>query len=487
MLSSMMQRRSFLGSLVGAGLARGAQRPNVLMIAIDDLRPELGCYGAKHIHSPNIDALAERGTLFRSAYCQQAVCSPSRTSLLTGLRPDSTKIYELQTHFRKTIPDAVTLPQSFKNNGYVTTGLGKIFHGTLEDEASWSIPHYQPGGPDWNTPANAERFSKYMQGIRDRGWMAAPARSGNAARGTRGPSWAASEKSDEELADGRTATNTIRALNELKGKPFFLACGFLKPHLPFVAPKKYFDFYPDSKLKMPDYAPAPRGVPPIALHANGELRAYDDIPEVGPLDEKKSRELVRAYYAATSYTDAQIGQVLGELDRLGLRDNTIVVLWGDHGWHLNNHGLWHKHTNFENATHSTLVAAVPGRKRGASTNAMVEFVDIYPTLCELSGIATPSNLEGKSFVPLLDNPNRPWKKAAFSQYPRGRDVMGYSVRTKRYRFTEWRGAEGTPIELYDYEKDPLETQNQAALPGFDSVIAEHRAILKAGWKGALPA
>ncbi|MDX2180766.1 MAG: sulfatase [Bryobacteraceae bacterium] len=481
-----MQRRSFLGALAASPLAAQSRRPNVLMIAIDDLRPELGCYGAKHIHSPNIDALAARGTVFERAYCQQSVCSPSRTSLLTGLRPDTTKIYELQTHFRKTIPSAVTLPENFKNQGYTTTGLGKIFHGSLEDEASWSIPHYAPGGPEWNTPENAERFAKYFQGIKDRGWKAAPSPSGTAARGTRGPSWLASDKPDEELADGRTATNTMRALNELKDGPFFIACGFLKPHLPFVAPKKYFDLYPDSKLKMPDYAPEPRGVPKVAMHVNGELRAYNDIPESVPIDEKKSRELVRAYYAATSYTDAQIGRVLGELDRLGLRDNTIVVLWGDHGWHLNNHGLWHKHTNFENATHSTLIAAAPGMKRGARTQALVEFVDIYPTISELANLRMPSDLEGRSFASLLADPKRTWKKAAFSQYPRGAGVMGYSVRTKRYRFTEWKGAEGSPIELYDYEKDPLETQNHAVLPGFDSVIAEHRAILDKGWKGALP-
>jgi arylsulfatase A-like enzyme len=481
-----MHRRAFLGTMMAAA-ARGADRPNVLMIAIDDLRPELGCYGAKHIHSPNIDALAARGTVFTGAYCQQAVCSPSRTSLLTGLRPDTTKIYELQTHFRKTIPDGVTLPQNFKNQGYVTAGLGKIFHGSLEDGASWSIPHYAPGGPAWNSPENEKRFAEYERGIRERGWMAAPARSGVAARGSRGPSWLASEKSDEELADGQTATQTIRALNALKGKPFFIAAGFLKPHLPFVAPKKYFDLYPDSKLAMPDYAPEPRGVPKVALHPNGELRAYSDIPESGPIDDRKARELVRAYYAATSFTDAQIGRVLGELDRLGLRDNTIVVLWGDHGWHLNNHGLWHKHSNFENATHSTLIASAPGQRKGSRCGALVEFVDVYPAICELAGVKMPSNLEGRSFAPLLNDPNRAWKKAAFSQYPRGKDVMGYSVRTKRYRFTEWRGAEGNPIELYDYVDDPRETQNHAVLPGFDSVIAEHRAILKAGWRGALQA
>ncbi len=489
-----MDRRAFLASSAGAALAQQSakNKMNVLMIAIDDLRPELGCYGAKHVISPNIDALAKRGTIFTRAYCQQAVCSPSRTSLLTGLRPDTTRVYELQTHFRRILPDAVTLPEAFKNAGYQTTGLGKIFHNGLDDTRSWSIPHWMPDGkrPAWNSDEARAEAKTFTGNLAANGWKItnAPTRPGS-----RGPAWDSPDVADNELPDGKTTDAVIGALRFLKDKPFFLAAGFAKPHLPFIAPKKYFDMYPLDKVEMPDYPERPSGAPELAFHNNGELRNYGNIGN-DPITPDKARQLVRAYYAATSYTDALIGKVLGELDRLGLRENTIVALWGDHGWQLNNHGLWQKHTNFEKATNSLLVVADPRQKRkGVRCDRFVEFVDVYPTLADCAGVSTPSSLEGLSMRRLLDDPTLRWKKAAFSQYPRRqdqKDVMGYTMRTERYRYTEWRWVETQAVidrELYDYEADPRESVNHARNPENAELLTRLAAQLKEGWRGAKPA
>ena len=448
---------------------------NVLLIAVDDLRPELGCYGAKHIHSPNIDALARRGSIFTRAYCQQAVCSPSRTSILTGLRPDTTRIYDLQHHFRGTVPDAVTLPEHFKNNGYTSAGMGKLFHGGLDDAQSWSIPWWGTAQKQaWNSPEAVAHAKSATEKLKANQWTIAP--SGNRP-GSRGPSWEASEMGDDQLPDGRTAAQAVAALKELKGKPFFLGVGFVKPHLPFVAPKRYFDLYPADKIEMPDYAEVPQGAPAFAGTNSGELRSYGDIGN-GKISAEKARELVRAYYACTSYTDAMIGKVLGELDRQGLRENTMIVLFGDHGWHLNNHGQWNKHTNYEKATNSLLIASMPGQKqRGVKCERLVEFVDIFPSIADAAGLKVPEALEGTSFVPLLDDPKRKWKSAAFSQYPRtheGQALMGYSMRDARFRLTEWRKrgtSEVVARELYDYREDPHESVNRAERPELQRQIA----------------
>jgi arylsulfatase A-like enzyme len=305
----------------------------------------------------------------------------------------------------------------------------------------------------------------------------------------RGPSWEDPDVADNQLNDGRTADEAIKALQALKGKPFFLACGFLKPHLPFIAPQKYFEPYPLEKVRLAGNPNPPEDVPPPAMTDSGELRAYSDIPDKGPIPAEKARELVRAYYAAASYTDAQIGRVLDELERLGLADDTVVVLWGDHGWHLGEHGLWCKHTNFEVATRSVLLVRAPGRARGERTNALVEFVDIYPTLCELVGLPVPKGLEGASFAPLLKDPARPWKSAAFSQYPR-KELMGHSMRTDRYRYTEWADRDGKAapvgVELYDHQSDPGENVNLANRPECKELAARLAARLHAGWREALP-
>lgn len=477
-------------------------RYNVLFIAIDDLRTTLGCYGAPVIKTPNIDALAARGTLFQRAYCQQALCSPSRTSLLTGCRPDTTKVYSLTDHFRKFIPDVVTLPQYFKQHGYVTQGLSKIYHPGLDDPDSWTIPHWDPKAPTYLKPESLAALKKRSEELAARnvvpkdkvlerdpktGMAMAIKRQANVDK-LKGPAWEDPDVPDNALADGKTADKAIECLRDLKDKKFFLAVGFHKPHLPFVAPKKYHDLYTLDQIKTAPNPLAPKDCPEVALTNWAELRAYTDIPDVGRMDDKKAKDLIKAYYAAASYTDAQIGKVVKELDKLGLREKTIIVLWGDHGWQLGEHSLWCKHTNFEEATHAPLIISVPGQKPG-KTSDLAEFVDIYPTLCELAGLPIPPGHEGTSLVPVIKNPKRPWKRAAFSQYPRPGKVMGYSMRTDHYRYTEWikDGKDVVGTELYDYTADPLGNVNVAGKPENKELVAKLAKMLHDGWKGAAPA
>ena len=464
--------------------APASARPNVLFIAVDDLRPALGCYGDAAAVSPNIDVLAARGTVFGRAYCQQAVCSPSRNNILTGRRPDTIKIYDLPTNFRTTLPDVVTLPQHFKQNGYHAEGMGKIYHvghGNHDDEPSWSVPSWNPrsgrreGGDAAPPPPPADPAKRLLP--RD-------------TKQQRGRPFASRDVADNALADGKIADHAIERLAALKaeGKPFFLAVGFHKPHLPFIAPKKYWDLHDPAKLPVGDPADLPDGAPRYAGNNSGELRQYLGVPDKGPIPADLARSLVHGYYACVSYTDAQVGRVLAELDRLDLRDNTIVVLFGDHGFQLGDHGLFCKHTNFELAVRSTLIVSAPNQQtRGARTDALVEFVDIYPTLAELAGLPLTPGLEGKSFVPLLHDPKRAWKSAAYSQWPKaipnaGKNGMGHSVRTARYRLTEWTvpGTDYSEIELYDYETDPRETKNIARDPEQAGVVKELRTLLRMG-------
>jgi iduronate 2-sulfatase len=470
--------------------AEPAKRPNVLFIAVDDLRPDLGCYGHPEAMTPNIDALAKRGLVFRRAYCQQAVCSPSRTSLLTGLRPDSTKVYDLETHFRKTIPDVVTLPQHFKDNGYVSIGMGKIFHGGLDDPQSWSEPHQNGSAPGYVLPENRERIAA------GRSQAKAAGKKGKALnRAGRGGAFESADVPDNAYHDGSLAEMAVAKLGDLKAKeqPFFLAVGFLKPHLPFNAPQKYFDLYDPAKLKVAANPFRPKDAPPFAITDYGELRAYYGIPKEGPLDESLARQLVHAYRAATSYTDANIGRVLAELDRLALAESTVVVLWGDHGWKLGEHAGWCKHTCVENDTRSMLIVAAPGTTGiGQPSDRLVEFVDIYPTLCDLTGLPQPKHLQGTSMKPLLERPGREWKAAAFSQYPRtheGRQLMGYAMRTDRYRYVEWQDRKSRAIvaqELYDHDTDPAENENLAVRAANQDLLQRLSAQLAAGWEAARP-
>ncbi len=483
----LTSRRHFLPliALIACGwhsisqAADAPSKPNVLFIAIDDLRPQLGCYGDKLIHSPSIDRLAASGLVFTRAYCQQAVCSPSRTSLLTGRRPDTTKVYDLETHFRDTIPDVVTLPQYFKNHGYFTQGISKIYHGGLDDKASWSVPWSSPEGRQWQLPESAPAPAPRKAATKK-------------ARAPRGPAFESADAPDSAYPDGNAADQAIAALQKLKGQPepFFLAVGFLKPHLPFCAPKKYWDLYDHDAIKLPTNDFLPKDAPEYAGTTWGELRSYRDVPASGPVSDDMARNLIHGYYASISFTDAQVGRLLDELDRLDLTDNTLVILWGDHGWKLGEHSLWCKHTNFELDAHSTLVLRVPGAPTaGRSTAALTEFVDIYPSLCELAGLPAPQGVEGTSFAPLVQNPDRPWKTAAFSQYPRS-GVMGYTMKTNRFRYTEWKDTKSGEVrarELYDHQADPAENTNLADHPAQQTLVTELGQQLNAGWKAAIPA
>ncbi len=467
--------------------------PNVLFIAVDDMRPELGCYGNKIIKSPNIDRLAARGTVFNHAYCAQAVCSPSRTAIMTGLRPDTTKVWDLNTHFRVAQPDAITLPQHFKANGYWCSALSKIYHHGFEDGRSWNEPHWYPKGHsvdtdpvDWTKKiitrhdVNAQEYSAKSQP--DPADNDKPGKRANGKSAKGGPAFEVSPKQDDELPDGATAAEAVKRLHALKakGQPFFFAVGFVKPHLPFVAPKKYWDLYDPDKIPLPAIDHLPQGSPEFAGHTNGELHNYAGVPPGNPIPAAFAKQLRHGYYACISYTDALIGRVLDALEKEGLADNTIIVLWGDHGWQLGDHGLWHKHTNFELAARAPLLISVPKQKTaGQKCDAPVEFVDVYPTLADLCGLPKPAALAGTSLRTFIENPNAPMAKIAMSQYPRsagnaGGNVMGYSFRDARWRCTFWREHSGSKIvatELYDEQNDPAETVSLHNKP-------EHKALIE---------
>lgn len=497
----MLVATLFAGALPGGVFAADgavkAGKFNVLFIAIDDLRPETGAYGNTIIKTPNLDSLSKQGLTFNRAYCQQAVCSPSRTSLLCGRRPDTTRIYDLQTHFRLNLPDVVTLPQYFKEHGYHTQSLSKIYHSGLDDPASWSVPSWNPKGPGYGKPETLKALAQQEKELRAKHGRASQVLQRDPKTGAtmkltapkyrvRGPAWEAPEVADNALPDGKTADQAIEALRKIKDKPFFLAVGFFRPHLPFVAPKKYFDLYKRADLKLAPNPFPPKDCPKVALTDWSELRAYADIPAKGPLSDAEALDLIHGYYAATSYTDAQVGRVVEELKNLGLADKTIIIAWGDHGWQLGEHGLWCKHTNFEIAARAPLILSVPGQKNaGARTDALAEFVDIYPTLCELCGLPVPQGLEGTSQASLLENPNKPVKTAAFSQYPH--NAMGYSMRTDHYRYTEWQAKKTGKLvaaELYDHQADPQENVNLANLPENKDLVTQLSKQLKAGWRSA---
>ncbi|MBS3821964.1 MAG: sulfatase [Phycisphaerae bacterium] len=402
---------SLLGPLaetLAAGQADDKDRPNVLMIAVDDLRPQLGCYGHEQMISPHIDALAGRGVLFKRAYCQVPVCGASRASLLTGLRPTNRRFVTYKTWARKDAPDAVSLPGWFRRQGYETISRGKIFHHKTDCKDAWSTLDRLRGFPGYVMAESRQIGRAYRK------------KHGNSHK--QGPATECADRPASDYPDGKVAERCMTDLKRLAkaDKPFFLAAGFHKPHLPFAAPKKYWDLYDRSKIDLADNPFAPKGAPRQALHNWGELRGYyTGIPANGPLSDVQARELIHGYYACVSFIDAQIGQLLAELKRQGLANNTLVVLWGDHGWNLGEHGLWCKHCNFETSLHSPLIFAGPGVAEGKSTDALVEYVDLYPTLCDLAGLRQPDHLEGLSMAPLAHKPDRPWKQAVFSRYHKG--------------------------------------------------------------------
>lgn len=453
-------------------------RLNVLFISVDDLLPALGCYGNNVVKSRHIDAIAEQGTVFRRAYTQQAWCAPSRTCLLTGLRPDSTRVYDLETHFRSTTPKAVTLPQYFKQHQYAVTALGKIFHETLDDSLSWSSPAWIPPVEDplrfYALPANQT--------------MAA------SGRGYARPTERA-EVNDAAYPDGQVADRAIRVLQQAGSQPFFLAVGFYKPHLPFTAPEKYWQLYNPDELPMPTRTRPPDHAPDWGLMKRAEHHNYRGIPPFPngqPLPDSVTRNLIHGYYACVSYIDAQIGRITQTLKELGLLENTIIVVWGDHGWKLGEYGAWSKHTNYEIDTRVPLIIRVPGMKnQGSHQQALVELLDVYPTLADLAGLPVPSGVQGQSMAPLIRGQSKVGKTSAYSQFIRNANlthttnqqatVMGQAVRTERFRLVRWieRSApyKLLALELYDHVLDPEETVNRASNTNYQNTITELSVLL----------
>lgn len=455
------------------GGAQTRKKPNVLFIATDDLAAVLGCYGHPVVKTPNMDRLAARGVRFTRAYTQFALCSPSRSSLMTGMGPDTTKVYDLQKHFRAAMPDVVTMSQCFQKNGYFAARVGKIYHygnpgqiGTngLDDEPSWN-ERINPKGIDKSEEDKVTNHTPARKGLGSAlAFYASPAR-------------------DEEHTDGMVATETIRLMERHKDEPFFLAAGFYRPHCPYISPKKYFDMYPAEELK------------PYKL-TDGEMEiapawAYFTRPANWDTTEKQQRETLQAYYAAVSFVDANVGRLLDALDRLGLTENTVICFWSDHGYALGEHGQWMKQTVFEAAARIPLIFAGPGVKaKGKASARTVEMLDFYPTLTDLCGLGqVPAGLHGKSLRPLLENPAAAWDRPAISQMRRPANaslqaasgaafVDGYSIRTERYRFSEWAdGAEGA--EMYDYKLDPLELKNLVKDPAHAKQKEQLRAKLHA--------
>ncbi len=459
-------------------------RTNVLFIVIDDLRTQLGCYGLPWVLSPNIDALAGESLLFERAYCQQAICAPSRASVLSGCRPDTTTIYGLETPLRQAMPEVLTLPEHFKRNGYETVSIGKVYHHAKDDLQGWSTEPFQSKG-DWK--GRGYLTDEALEAIAR--CDAEQEAMGSMRRGL-GPAFEAADVPDDAYHDGKDALAAIEALRRLTAgdRPYFLAVGFHKPHLPFSAPKRYWDLYDPAKLPLPANPFEPEGVTEFSLTNYGELRGYFGIPKEGDIPVDLARKLIHGYCACVSYVDAQIGKVLAALKAVGHWEDTAIVLWGDHGWKLGEHNSWSKHTNFEVDTCAPLLARAPGMPAaGRTTQALVEFVDMYPTLCELCGLPVPDHCEGASFAPLLADPGRPWKTAAFSQYPRGK-VMGYAMRTARYRYIEWQDSQSGQVlarELYDHANDCQENVNIVERADAD-VVASLAGQLAGGWRHALP-
>ena len=444
---------------------KNLQKPNILFIAVDDLRTELGCYGQTHIVSPNIDRLVLEGSIFLKNYCQFPICGPSRASILTGMRPDKLKIWNNKTHIRETLPDIITLPQYFKKHGYYTVGYGKIFHDKLTDDSlSWSEPglavesfHYE----DYNNPITILMLEKMRKKY-----------------GTNivGPPTDSADVQDNAYSDGQFTDMAIQTMKELKSSknPFFLAVGFVRPHLPFNCPKKYWDLYESEQIPLSENSELPANFPDIPVYDSNWMRQHLGMPKKGPFSDSLAKHLNHGYFASVSFVDSQVGLLLEALREFGFEKNTIVVLWGDHGYLLNDHGIYGKHSNFEKAVHSPLIIRVPGSYMNQRIDKPTEFVDVFPSLCELSGLPVPDNLQGKSFVPLLKNPDQEWKQAAFSQYQSG-EFTGYSVRTNRYRYTKWilrKTGDNVGNELYDYLKDPNEEVNLAPFDSYQSKIYE---------------
>lgn len=501
-------------SVVIPGFAR-TQKPNILIVSVDDLRPELGCYGNSVIQTPSFDRFAQQGMAFKQAYCQNASCAPSRASFMIGKRPDSTRVWRLGERFRDAVPDTVTMPEYFKRHGYHTLSMGKVYHNHMPDKGSFDEPDLRPAS--YNTPELIDRDpeSFYYDGeIREEhAKVAAERMKKNPRRSNNG--WAygraveIANEDDEVLYDGAQTTLAIETLKRLKEKnqPFYFKLGYYRPHLPFVAPKTYWDLYDRDTLPLASNDFLPLDAPPMAINSQGEMRACYDMEFVGhpaeyTMPEEYARKLKHGYYASVSYVDACFGRLMDGLEELGLADNTIVVVWGDHGWKLGEHNSWCKQTNYLIDTRVPLLIRVPKKVlEHHSSEALVELVDVFPTLCELAEIDTPSDMEGTSFAPLLTQPDQEWKKAVFAQYihnlkenGRNQRYMGYSIYNGDYHYVQWRkwdpktkkAGDIVAEELYDIALDPQENKNVAAQTDYDSRKEKIALDLQKGWIQALP-
>jgi iduronate 2-sulfatase len=479
MICSPMMRAAFLAVLLCQVLPLFAnaedRRPNILMIAVDDLRPQLGCYGVERVHSPNIDRLASGALMFERAYCMVPTCGASRASLMTSIRPSPGRFVTHLAVAEQEAPGITTLNTWLKQHGYHTISNGKVFHNPSDNAAGWSEPAWRPGQPAIGAPPPAVK--KKGGGKGKAGGKAAGNRDedGN----TRGRPYGLSNLGDDEHNDGQVALKTIADLRRMKdsGSPFFIAAGFFKPHLPFICPKKYWDLYPEGTFELPANYHPPKDAPPESIHASGELRSYSGVPKTGPLPDEMARELIRGYHACVSFTDAQIGRVLDELEGLGLAENTIVILWGDHGWNLAEHTLWCKHSCYETSMRVPLILRAPGQIGGARTGAIAELIDVYPTLCELAGIPVPGHARGRSLAPLLRNPGQAWPSTAI-----GRFGNGDTIRTDTHRFTEYSkpGMEPFARMMYDHRVDPGENVNISEQVGQSSTVENLTGLLRAG-------
>jgi len=486
-----------------------SERPNVLFIAIDDLKPLLGCYGARWIKSPAIDRLAERATVFKANYCQIPLCAPTRASLLTGLCPDSTGVYfnpfKVKNIVRLNLPDVITLPQHFKSHGYVTRAMGKVFDARTVDEGhdgvSWSLPYigqhdFAPMGPGVRGYQNPD--TKRILSASD------------PAKPLAGPPTECWDVPDNAYFDGAMARSAVKQIEELakQPQPFFLAVGFIKPHLPFIAPKKYWDLYDRNSFRLAPNQSFPDGSPAQAavIPNSGELRDYAGVAKTGAIPQGQQRELIHGYAACVSYIDAQVALLLETLKRCGIADKTIVCVWGDNGWHLGELGHWGKSTNYEDATRTPLIICAPGIGRRVRTGSLSQFLDVYPTLCDLAGLPKPLHLQGTSLVPMMRHPRSRLHEGVISQSSTVDSqmspqlvgglldenspidsFMGWTMRTPRYRYTEWHHArvlrtnsvfeaEAAAVELYDYKKDPLERRNVAADPAYARILTGQKNL-----------
>ncbi|WP_245738270.1 sulfatase [Hyunsoonleella jejuensis] len=435
---------------------------NILFIAVDDLRPELNFYGANYIQSPNLDKLASESLVFNRAYCNIPVCGASRASLLTGMRPTRHRFINYKTRADVDAPEVVTLPKLLKQNGYTTISNGKIYHNNNDDSLAWDNR--------WFPKGNIRNY-QLEENINTNG-SANLAVAGAAA-------FEIAEVHDTAYFDGKIAQKGIANLKMLKNKkhPFFLALGFMKPHLPFNAPKKYWDLYDRSKIELPESYTQPESTPKQAFHNFGELRNYGNIPKKDDLPDELAKELIHGYYACVSYVDAQIGLVLDELKRLALEDDTIVILWGDHGWNLGDHKLWCKHVTFETALRTPLIIKVPGKTSGQQTDAITEYIDIYPSLAELVGLNVPATLEGKSFVPIINGqiPKKDWAVSKF------KDAV--TLIKGDLFYTEWTKDDGVAYArmLFDHKTDPLELDNLAEKPEYQDTVNQLAVELREKW------